>query len=155
MKSSIASPMSETTPIVRSTWTQPSTAGPIRMPAATSSTTEGTRRRRAAVAARGAASAATQTIQSPVKLMIEPAALPAAVLSRDSMEFGSAPVRLQQAQPDLADGREAGDGVPEPVDGDLAGDGDGGRVQQLGDARAHEGGAEQVAVVEVDYHPGT
>lgn len=41
----------------------------------------------------------------------------------------SASVGFQQAQPDLADGREARHGVPESVDGDLAGDGHGGRVQ--------------------------
>jgi hypothetical protein len=41
----------------------------------------------------------------------------------------SASVGLEQAQPDLADRGEARHGVPAPVDGDLGGDGDGGRVK--------------------------
>jgi len=44
--------------------------------------------------------------------------------------------------------------VPEPADGDLAGHGDGGRVDQFFHAGADEGDPEQVAVVFVDNHAG-
>ena len=44
--------------------------------------------------------------------------------------------------------------MPEAVEGNLAGDGDGGGVEQFVDARADEGDAKQVAMVEVDHHPG-
>src|SRR5215469_10769001 len=47
-------------------------------------------------------------------------------------------VRLEEVQPDLADGRERWHRVPQPVHGDLAADRDGGRVQQLLHARTRE-----------------
>jgi hypothetical protein len=56
-------------------------------------------------------------------------------------------IAFEEAEPDFADGGEAGDGVPEPADEDPAGHGDGGRVDQLFHAGADEGDAEQVAVV--------
>jgi len=55
---------------------------------------------------------------------------------------GSGPVGLEEAEPDFADGREAGDGVPQPADRDLAGHGDGGRMDQLLHAGADEGDTE-------------
>jgi hypothetical protein len=56
-------------------------------------------------------------------------------------------VAFEEVEPGFADGREAGDGVPEPADRDLAGDGDGGRVDQFFHAGPDEGGAEQEAVI--------
>src|SRR5687768_9472649 len=47
-----------------------------------------------------------------------------------------AAVGLEQAEPDLADGRVRRYGVPEPRQRDLGSDGDRGRVQQLGDVGA-------------------
>ncbi|SCE26626.1 hypothetical protein GA0115240_147030 [Streptomyces sp. DvalAA-14] len=55
---------------------------------------------------------------------------------------------------DLADGREVGHGVPEPGDGDLAGDRDGGRAWQFADAGADEGHAQQRLPVQ-GIHPST
>src|SRR5829696_1834070 len=55
------------------------------------------------------------------------------------------PVGLQQPQPDLADGRERRHGVPQPLQGDLAGHGHRGRVEQLLDPGTGEGGP--------DHHP--
>src|SRR5688500_1585019 len=46
----------------------------------------------------------------------------------------SEPVRLQQTKPYLADGRERRDGVPQPVERHLAGDGHRRRVEQVGGA---------------------
>jgi hypothetical protein len=63
-------------------------------------------------------------------------------------------VAFEEAEPGFADGGKTGDGVPEPADGDLAGHGDGGRVNQLFHAGADEGDAEQVAVILVDDHAG-
>jgi hypothetical protein len=51
-------------------------------------------------------------------------------------------VGLEQVEPDLADGRERRHRVPEPVDGRLAADRDRRRVQQLLQAGAGEGGAD-------------
>ena len=42
--------------------------------------------------------------------------------------------------------------MPQPVNGHPAGDGDRGRVQQLGDAWANHGHTEQIPVVDVDHH---
>jgi len=61
---------------------------------------------------------------------------------------------LKQSQPDFADRRETGYGVPQPVNRNLPRNGDGGRVQQLRDTRTDESDAEQVASVGVDHHPG-
>jgi hypothetical protein len=54
---------------------------------------------------------------------------------------------FEETEPGFADGGEAGHGVPEPADRDLAGDGDGGRVDQFFHAGPDEGGAEQEAVI--------
>src|SRR4051812_6516014 len=62
-------------------------------------------------------------------------------------------VGLQEPQPDLAHGREGGNGVPQPVQGDLAGDGNGGGVQEVGHAGPDEGGADEDAPVFVDHEP--
>jgi hypothetical protein len=67
---------------------------------------------------------------------------------------GSAVVGLEQAEPDFADEGEAGDGVPEPGQGDLGSHGDGGRVDQFFQAGADEGDPEQVTMVLVDDHAG-
>src|SRR5215471_4912593 len=66
----------------------------------------------------------------------------------------STAVGLEKAEPYFADRRERGDGVPEPRDGDLGGDRDGGRVEQFLDPRADHGDAEQAATVLVDDHAG-
>lgn len=66
----------------------------------------------------------------------------------------SAAVSLEQSQPDFAEGGEGGDGVPEPVEGDFAGDGDGGGVDEFADAGAGEGDAGDGAPVGVDEHAG-
>src|SRR5512133_2986899 len=58
-------------------------------------------------------------------------------------QSSSEPVGLQQAQPDLADGRERRHGVPQPLQRDLAGHGHGGRVEQLLGPGAGEGGPDQ------------
>ena len=65
----------------------------------------------------------------------------------------SAAVSLEQTEPDFADGGETGDGMPESADRDLAGDGDGGRVNQFLHVRADEGDAEEAATVLIDDHP--
>src|SRR5690606_30129390 len=48
-------------------------------------------------------------------------------------------VGLQKTKPDLAQGRKGGDRVPKPGERDLAGDGDGGGMDQLRGARTDEG----------------
>ena len=63
-------------------------------------------------------------------------------------------VGFEEAEPDLADGRVGGDGVPEAVQRDLAGDGDRGRVEQFGDIGPDRGEADQDVAVLVDDHPG-
>jgi hypothetical protein len=44
--------------------------------------------------------------------------------------------------------------VPQPFDRHLAGDGDGGRVQHLGDAGPDQRDTEQMAAIRIDHHPG-
>src|SRR5215471_5337535 len=64
----------------------------------------------------------------------------------------STAVGLEKAEPYFADRRERGDGVPQPRDGDLGADRDGGRVEQFLDPGADHGDAEQVTVVLVNDH---
>src|SRR5262245_4020554 len=52
---------------------------------------------------------------------------------------------LEQLQPDLAAGRERGNGLPQQLDWRFADDRDGGRVQPVGDLGAGEGGADDHA----------
>ncbi|MBB4927968.1 AraC-like DNA-binding protein [Kitasatospora kifunensis] len=54
----------------------------------------------------------------------------------------SEPVALQQAQPELTHGGECRDGVPQALQRDFADDGDGRRVDEFADARAHQGAAD-------------
>src|SRR3954470_2306962 len=78
----------------------------------------------------------------------------ATTLYRRRKEPRSPPIRLQQPQPHLADGRIGGDRMPQAADRDLAGDRHGGRVDQFADAGADEGDAPQDLVLEVDDHAG-
>ena len=63
-------------------------------------------------------------------------------------------VGLEEAQPDLVDGRVGGYGVPEPVERHLADDRDGRGLEQLADVRPDEGDAEDDLALLVDDHPG-
>src|SRR4029077_2225659 len=63
------------------------------------------------------------------------------------------PGRLEQLQPELTPRREARDGVGEPVERDLADDGDRRGMQHLTDLEADEGGDRDHAVGVVEHEP--
>src|SRR5690349_8514852 len=62
--------------------------------------------------------------------------------------------RLEQLEPDLAAGREGGNGVTQPRDRHLADHRDGRRVQEVGYLRADDRGADEHAALLVDQEPG-
>src|SRR3954468_12497801 len=73
--------------------------------------------------------------------------------ARPAPRQASPPVLLQETQPELAARREAGHGVPEALERDLADDGDGRRVDELADVDAGERRADDHAAVLVDDDP--
>src|ERR1700712_4101198 len=65
--------------------------------------------------------------------------------------LSSESVGLQQAEPDLADRGECRHRVPEPLQGPLTDDRDGGGVDEFADTRADQRRAEQHPAVLVDH----
>src|SRR3954451_6449814 len=124
-----ASPTTASTRRGRSASTHPRTAGPRTMPATISSTGPGTRSHGASPSRSGTPNATRATrkrFRNPTSGMA-----------------ASQPVGLEEAEPDLADGGERGDRVPQLVERHAGGDRDRGAVQELlrvgaGERRAHD-----------------